>query len=101
MNKIDKKTFDNIVSTIIENSKDKKSLELETTILKEKERIKISVSETKDKIFLTSINADGTESHFPLTDKDNVALDRDTNRTDIAEQQLCGIILFAFVENQL
>lgn len=101
MNKVSVKTFDFIKKVIIENSGNKKSLELDTTILLEKRRIKITVSDSGNQILLTLINSDGTESHCPLTGDDNVAMDRDIERNDICEEQLCGIIVFAFMENRL
>ena len=101
MNKVSVKTFDFIKKVIIENSGNKKSLELDTTILLEKRRIKITVSNSGNQILMTLINPDGTESHCPLTGNDNVAMDRDIERNDICEEQLCGIIVFAFMENEL
>lgn len=96
----DVKTFD-FIKTVIENSNDKKSLQLDTTILLEKQRIKITVSDSGNQILLTLINHNGTESHCPLTGNDNVAMERVVERNDICEQQLCGIIIFAFKENGL
>lgn len=101
MNKVSVKTFDFVKKVIIENSGNKKSLELDTTILLEKRRIKITVSDSGNQILMTLINSDGTESHCPLTGNDNVAIERIVERNDVCEQQLYGIIIAAFVENGL